>query len=130
MAAHCLELAMEAKLRLTRRKDFDAVFRGGNIWGNRLLAVRAGTNGLDHNRYGFIISKRLGKAVVRNRIRRRLKEGIRSQSTRTGWDVIVSARPSAAQATFHDLRASVSKLLGQAGILGPPTVAGHQERSG
>ncbi|MDD9994318.1 MAG: ribonuclease P protein component [Dehalococcoidia bacterium] len=120
---------MEAKLRLTRRKDFSAVFRDGHVWGNRLLAVRAGANGLDHNRYGFIISKRLGKAVVRNKIRRRLKEGIRSQPTRPGWDVVVSARPSAAQANFQELRASVSKLLGQAGILGPPTVAGRQERS-
>ena len=120
---------MEAKLRLTRRRDFSAVFRGGQVWGNRLLAVRAGANGLDHNRYGFIISKRLGKAVVRNKIRRRLKEGIRSQPTRPGWDVIVSARPSAAEASFQQLGASVAKLLGQAGILRPSPVVGRQERS-
>jgi ribonuclease P protein component len=105
------------QLRLRKRKDFDTVFQKGHILGNRLLVLRSVPNQLPHNRYGFVTSKRLGNAVVRNRVRRRLREGIRSLATRPGWDVVVSTRAAAAQADFHQLRSAVTSLLARAGIL-------------
>jgi ribonuclease P protein component len=74
-------------------------------------------NQLHHNRYGFVTSKQLGKAVVRNRVRRRLREGVRSLITRPGWDIVISARARAAQANFHQLKAAVANLFARAGIL-------------
>ena len=108
---------MRRHLRLRRRKDFDAVFQKGQVLTNRLLVLRSLPNQLPHNRYGFITSKRLGKAVVRNRVRRRLREGVHSFPTRAGWDVIISARAPAAQADFHELKAAVANLFVRADIL-------------
>ena len=109
---------MRRQLRLRRRKEFDAVFRQGRTWANELLVLRSLPNELDHNRYGFVTSKRLGKAVVRNRVRRRLRECVRSLAARPGWDVVVSARARAADADFHQLRKAVVSLFVRAGILG------------
>ena len=108
---------MRKELRLRRRKDFDAVFRKGRGLHNELLVLRTVPNELDHNRYGFITSKRLGKAVVRNRVRRRLKEAVRVLPATPGWDVVVSAKTRAAEADFHALNRAVIELLGRAGIL-------------
>ncbi len=108
---------MHRQLRLRRRKDFDAVFEKGQVLANRLLVLRSLPNQLPHNRYGFITSKRLGKAVVRNRVRRRLREGVRTLPTRAGWDVIISARAPAARADFHELKAAVANLFIRASIL-------------
>ncbi len=112
---------MRKHLRLRRRKDFDAVFQKGHILANRLLVFRSLPNQLPHNRYGFITSKRLGKAVVRNRVRRRLREGVYTFPTRAGWDVVISARAPAAQADFHKLKAAVANLFARAGILAEGT---------
>ena len=78
---------------------------------------RSVPNQLPHNRYGFITSKRLGNAVVRNRVRRRLREGVRSLAVRPGSDVVVSARAPAAQADYHELKRAVANLFARAGIL-------------
>lgn len=108
---------MRKQLRLRGRKLFDAVFRRGRVWANRLLVLRALPNELDHNRYGFVTSRRLGNAVVRNRVRRRLREGLRSLPVCHGWDVVISARPPAAQADFHELKRAVTDLLARSSLL-------------
>ena len=108
---------MRNELRLRGRKAFDAVFQQGRLWANGLLVLRVAPNGLEHNRYGFVISKRLGKAVVRNKVRRRLREGLRTLSPRPGWDIVISARGAAAQADYSALRRAVASLLARAGIL-------------
>ena len=108
---------MGRELGLRRRKDFDTVFQEGQVLANRLLVLRSVPNQLSHNRYGFVTSKRLGKAVVRNRVRRRLRECVRSLAARPGWDVVVSARARAADADFHQLKKAVVSLFDRAGIL-------------
>jgi ribonuclease P protein component len=108
---------MRRELRLRRRKDFDNVFRKGRAWHNELLVLRTLPNALDHNRYGFITSKRVGKAVVRNRVRRRLREAVRVLPLATGWDVVVSAKSAAAETDFHALNHAVTELLTRARLL-------------
>lgn len=120
--AHCPTegspgVALPRELRLRRRKDFDAVFRGGRAWNNDLLVLRCVRNNMPHNRFGFVTSKRLGRAVVRNRVRRRLQEAVRPLPLRQGWDIVFSAKVAAAQASYHDLRRSAAGLLARAGIL-------------
>jgi ribonuclease P protein component len=109
--------SMRKELRLRRRKDFDAVFQRGRSWHNELLVLRSLPNDLEHNRYGFVTGKRLGGAVVRNRLRRRLRESIRVLPAKPGWDVVVSAKMPAARANFQELNRSVVELLGRAGIV-------------
>jgi ribonuclease P protein component len=108
---------MRKELRLRRRKDFDNVFRRGRAWSNDLLVLRSLPNDLQHNRYGFITSKRLGKAVVRNRTKRRLREAVRVLPLTGSWDVVVTTKTKAASADSQQLRASVIDLLTRAGLL-------------
>lgn len=79
--------------------------------------IRPRANGLPHNRYGFVTSRAVGKAVVRNRVRRRLREAVRPLSLKDGWDIVVIARRSAAEATYRELRESLASLLTRAGVL-------------
>jgi ribonuclease P protein component len=83
-------------------------------------------NNIGHNRFGFVTSKRLGGAVVRNRVRRRLREIVRVAPAKAGYDVVLSAKTTAAAAPFADLRASVMRLFARAGIAedGAPQEAG------
>jgi ribonuclease P protein component len=79
--------------------------------------LRTLPNALEHNRYGFVTSKKVGNAVVRNRTRRRLQESLRLTSIEPGWDVVVSAKSKAAEADYHELNRAAVELLARAGIL-------------
>lgn len=69
-------------------------------------------------RVGVVVGRRVGRAVVRNRVRRRLREVLRQLPLVDGQDVVVSARPQAAGASFWDLREEVVGLLRELGGLG------------
>mgnify|MGYP005843041777 CR=1 FL=1 len=112
-------MALPRELRLRHRRDFDAVFRSGRAYHNDLLVLRSLPNRMSHNRFGFVTSKRLGKAVVRNRVRRRLQEAVRQLPLRPGCDVVVSAKAAAAQAGYQSLRQGLVDLLARAGLLLP-----------
>lgn len=118
-------MAIKRQERLRRRKDFDAVFRRGRSWNNDLLVLRTLANDLDHNRFGFVTSKRVGRAVVRNKVRRLLSEAVRGQPLKAGWDVVISAKTSAAQANFHEINRAVIDLLAKAKLLEDRTVEGE-----
>ena len=108
---------MKKRERLKARKDFVNVYRKGRAWVNRLLVLRALPRDLPHYRCGFVVSKRVGKAVVRNRLKRRLKEGLRALTVQPGWDLILLARPPAATASYHELREAIVNLLSRARLL-------------
>jgi ribonuclease P protein component len=108
---------MSKRERLRARRDFVAAYRKGRAWTHRYLVLRALLNGLPHNRYGFVVSKRLGKAVARNRLKRRLREGLRPLAVHPGWDLVFLARAPAAAATYQQLREALVELLSRARLL-------------
>lgn len=108
---------MQRANRLRRRSDFAAAYQRGRGWSNELLAVRALANGLPLSRFGFAVGKRVGKAVVRNRVKRRLREIVRSLHPVGGWDVVIIARPASADADFASLSAAVRSLFGRARLV-------------
>jgi ribonuclease P protein component len=108
---------MGEKERLRKNSQFAAVYEHGRTWANDLVVLKTLPNGLEWNRYGFVAGKRLGKAVVRNRVKRLLREVARATSTKTGWDVVFIARSQSATANYHELGASVAGLLRRARIL-------------
>ena len=110
--------------RLRGRDSFDQVRRRGKCWTHRLVVLCALPNDLPRTRFGFSVSKRVGGAVARNRIRRRLREIVRLRfpTIASGWDVVLIARPPVAQAEFHQIEAAVERLLQQAGLSSPIAV--------
>lgn len=86
---------------------------------NSYLVLYARPNKSGQNRVGITVSKKLGKAVVRNRVRRRLREVYRLNELRfaPGWDIVVVARSRCVGADFQKLTDAYLKLAEKAGIL-------------
>ena len=84
-----------------------------------LLVLYARKNRTDGNRVGVTVSKKLGKAHVRNRTRRRIREVYRlnEEKFQPGWDIVVVARTKAVEAPFEKLTASYLTLAKNAGLL-------------
>ena len=103
---------------LRRKADFEALARGGTSRSTPLIVLRCLRTDGATTRIGFSTPKSLGGAVQRNRVRRRLRELVREHygEFRTGWDLLVIARPPAAQASFADLREALTNVLRRAEI--------------
>ena len=80
------------------------------------LVLYARKNRTDGNRVGITVSKKLGKAHVRNRTRRRIRE-VNEDKFLPGWDIVVVARSRAVDAPFDKLTKSYLNLARKAGLL-------------
>lgn len=108
---------MTRKWALTKRAQYLTVYRLGQAWGDSVIQIRALPNGLGMSRSGFSVTRSVGKAVIRNRVRRLLKEIVRLAPAKAGWDVVFVARPSVVTADYHELKQSVDTLLARAHLL-------------
>jgi ribonuclease P protein component len=112
---------LPAEERLARQRDFAAVYGRKKSWANPLLVLyirpydRTGAFA-ETRRFGFSVSKKVGKAHDRNRVKRRLREICRrhGQLWRRGFDAILVARSSAAEATFAELETALCHLFRRA----------------
>jgi ribonuclease P protein component len=107
---------LRGETTLTGKAQFDLVYEKGRSWAAKEIVIKALPNGLDLTRYGLTVSRRVGKAVVRNKIKRRLREILRQMCLPSGWDLIIIARNPAANADYNTLGKSVVKLLNRAGL--------------
>lgn len=96
-----------------RRGEFDAVYRAGKRRSGSHFTVFFRANEQPQSRFGFSIKKELGSAVVRNRIRRRIREIVRGHRLEipAGWDIVVHPKSSAARTPFAALTADLLRLL-------------------
>jgi ribonuclease P protein component len=98
---------------LVRRGDFDAVYRAGRRRSSSHFVAFFRANQLPHSRFGFSIKKALGGAVVRNRIRRRLREAVRCHRLEipSGWDMVIHPKSIVARSNHSTLTADLLHLL-------------------
>jgi ribonuclease P protein component len=106
-------------LRLKRPQDFQRIRDQGRHLRGGLVSLNVLGNDLPHNRFGFVISRRVGNAVVRNRVKRRLRAAVRSRLNRLarGFDIVVISHAAAAAASYHELDARLADLFQKAGLL-------------
>ena len=104
-------------MRLTDSPEFERVYRQGTAYRGKLFSMHAFPNEHGTPRLGLSVSRKVGNAVARNTVRRRLREVFHScvSGTSENLDLVVSARPAAAEATFEELREEFSKSLGRVG---------------
>jgi ribonuclease P protein component len=100
---------------LKKNFQFRHVYNSGGSLANRLLVVYACPNQLTTNRLGVVVSKKVGKSVVRSRVTRIIKEGYRSMESmvKPGYDIVVVARAAAKGARFSDMTEALKYLLGK-----------------
>jgi ribonuclease P protein component len=98
---------------LTASPEFERVYRNGSVYRGRLFSVHALPNTIGEPRLGLSVSKKVGTAVNRNKVRRRLKEVFRSSAKRLpgNLDFVISARPAAAGASFEELNEEFSRSV-------------------
>jgi ribonuclease P protein component len=103
---------------LRRRADFEAIGRHGTARSTPLLVLRSLRTDRTETRIGLSTPRTLGGAVQRNRVRRRLRELVRTRLERIGpgWDLLLIARPGAGAATHAELGAAFDALLARSGI--------------
>jgi ribonuclease P protein component len=101
--------------RLRRDADIAAVWSEGMRIQHAMFALRARPNGLNVIRLAVAAPRSLGRAVARNRSRRRLREAFRAAITPLkggqGYDVVIVTRPDVAAASFGDLRLAAATAL-------------------
>ena len=104
--------------RLTRGADYKAVVRRGRRCASPHTVTYYSDSGEERAaRFGFIVSRQVGSAVVRNTVRRRLKAVCAEAlpTVRAGSDIVIRVLPNGAEAAFADLRAEVTRCLARSG---------------
>ena len=111
---------MRREYRLRTNADFERLRRKGRAHFHPLLVISVLRNDLEHSRFGFSIGKRIGKAVQRNRIKRRMREAVRGKLQKgkiaAGWDVVFIARRPIRDASYHQVDEAIGLLLRRAGL--------------
>jgi ribonuclease P protein component len=104
---------MAKKRALTKRAQYLTVYKSGKAWADNLIIIKALPNALEFSRYGFSVSKEVGKAVVR----RLLKEIACLINVKPGLDIVFIGRTNAATADYHQLKKSIERLLLRAHLI-------------
>lgn len=111
---------MQKKLRLTNRADFTRVYRHGKSFANHQFVVYwFNKPEIDRFRLGISASKKIGNAVVRNRMRRLIKEIVRKNEARIidNVDMVFIVRKGAVQMSFQEMEKSILHVLKKASLI-------------
>ncbi len=94
---------------LKKNVDFQKVYQERNSKANRLLVLYVRLNGLDRNRLGISVSKKVGNSVVRHHLTRLIRESYRLHEDlfQIGWDMVVVVRKQARDADFHQMESAL-----------------------
>ncbi|MBC8586711.1 ribonuclease P protein component [Paratissierella segnis] len=110
---------MDKKYRLRKNIEFKRVYNKGKNYWNGDLTLYVKKNGLRETRLGITITKKIGNAVVRNKIRRRIKEIYRLNHHRVknGYDLIFIPKKNVVGLSYKELEKSLIHVLRMSGVL-------------
>lgn len=110
---------MKHTVALNRNGMFQRLYSKGASCSDRNIVVYFLPNRQKINRLGITVSKKTGCAVLRNRVKRLIKESYRlnEKSIKAGNDIVIVARRNIINASYHDIAASLVKLMDKLGIL-------------
>lgn len=97
---------------LKKNRDFQIVYRTGKSYANKYLVMYVKENGLEKNRVGISVSKKVGNSVVRHHLTRLIRENYRvlEANFQCGFDIIIIARVSAKDKNYHQLQSALIHL--------------------
>ncbi|SEF98057.1 ribonuclease P protein component [Caloramator fervidus] len=110
---------MKKEERIRKNKHFRLIYSRGKSYSDDILVVYIFKNKSNINRLGISVSKKIGKSVVRNRVKRLIREAFRvnKDKFKVGYDIIFVARSKSAKSNFHEIEKSIFNVLKKAGIL-------------
>jgi len=109
-------LGIPTKQRIRRAAEFRHVFARANRATGVYTSIAAVQNGLSYPRFGLSVSKRVGNAVSRNLVKRRIRHALADLDIAGGWDVVVTAKPPAASVRYAMLDKTMQVSLERLGI--------------
>ena len=103
---------------LRKQLDFQRVMESGESWSDRkfVRVASSQTPSSTETRFGFSVSKRIGNAVIRNQMKRRLRSIVCRLDYVGGWDAVLIARKGSIGGNYKEIEISVSRLLIKSGI--------------
>ena len=110
---------MKVRGTLKKNSDFRRLYAKGRSAVTPYLILYVRPNRLGENRVGYTVSAKLGHAVVRNRVRRRLREIVRlnSPKLKSGWDIVVVARSRCVDAEYRRLEKAFLQACTKLGLM-------------
>ncbi|MGF7060732.1 ribonuclease P protein component [Brassicibacter mesophilus] len=109
---------MDDKQRLKSNREFRNVYDTGKSFANKYLVIFFVKNNLDKNRIGIATTKKIGNSVVRNKIRRRIKESYRlnTNKVKQGYDIVFLSRVNAKNANYKEIESALLHLVKISGL--------------
>jgi len=109
---------MDKKNRLRKNEDFKRIYKNGKNYYNRNLIMYIMKNELEDTRIGFTVSKKIGNSVVRNRVRRRIKEIVRKNfnNIKEGYDIILIPKKNVVDISHKELENAVFHIFKLANV--------------
>lgn len=110
---------MKRHLRVRTRREFEEIYRRGRSQANQAAVLYSLRVGSGPSRLGLAVGRKLGSAVVRNRVKRRLREAARLlwPAVRPGHVVVLIGRAGARDMGFSELCAALRSLFRRAGLM-------------